>query len=160
MSCSSCGSFCYTLFTQIKDFNWAQCPSRFASSNSLIRNGMNAASAGPVASILFPNGLYDTCVFSFKSNLLALCHQSERESQRVCLRQWERRGEKHMCYQKMYQIGGRKPGRQLPVPVVAGIGQDDLCAAENTAYTKWHDQLYCMRVTRLNWVYRSNRKAL
>lgn len=41
-----------------------------------------------------------------------------------------------MCYQKMCQIGGRKPGRQLPVPVVAGTGQDDLCAAENTAPTK------------------------
>lgn len=38
---------------------------------------MNAASAGPVASIIFPVGLYDTCVFSFKSDLLVLWHQSQ-----------------------------------------------------------------------------------
>lgn len=33
-----------------------------------------------------------------------------------------------MCYQKMCQMGGRKAGRQLPVPVVSGIGQNDMCA--------------------------------
>lgn len=61
-----------------------------------------------------------------------------------------------MCYQKMCQIGGRKPGRQLPVPVVAGTGQDDLWAAESTAYTKRH---YCIRITQLHCMYRSDRKA-
>lgn len=33
---------------------------------------MNAASAGPVASIIFPTGLCNTCV-SFKSDLLVAC---------------------------------------------------------------------------------------
>lgn len=45
---------CYTPQAQIKDFNWAPCPSRFLSSKPLISDGLNAASAGPVASILSP----------------------------------------------------------------------------------------------------------
>lgn len=152
--------FCYTLFSQIKGFNWALCPSRFASSNLLIWNGMNAASTGPVASILLPAGLYDTCVFSFKSDLLVLGYWSKSihvcvSSECVRLRQWVSRRKQHMCFpllkkKKLCQIGGRKSGRLLPIPATTGtITRKKICELQRAYwrvcafyYCKWHDFSY------------------
>lgn len=41
-----------------------------------------------------------------------------------------------MCHQKMCQIGGRKPGRPLPIPATTGFGNtEDLLAAQSTLTT-------------------------
>lgn len=94
---------CYTPRAQIKDFNWAPCPSRFLSSKPLISDGLNAASAGPVASILSPQASMTHVGFfflSFKSDLLVV-------SAWMCMCAGAR--ERH---QKMCQICSRKPGRR------------------------------------------------
>lgn len=67
--------FLFTPRAQIKDFNWAPCPSRFLSRKPLMSDGLNAASVGPVASILSPRAsMTHVGVFflSFKSDLLVV----------------------------------------------------------------------------------------
>lgn len=83
-----------------------------------------------MASIVFPTVLRDTCVFSFKSDLLVVCVgvcDVEKEPSGMCVTQ------------KMCQIRGRKPGRRLRASGVAAL--DDFVAFSSEFTAVWEKQI-------------------